>query len=199
MGREARCVASWGALSGHVTVHLDASEIAVRGAFRARALRASLRDVRVAGETLHFFTGREPVALQLGKAAPRWATALVTPAPSLAAKLGVRSGTRIALDGALDDDALEEALRRAERGGPRTAPDLLIARVDDADALARILERRGDALSRGVPIWVVYTKGRAAPLGEAAVRDAMRSRGLVDVKIASVSASLTALQFVRRR
>jgi len=199
VGREARCAATWGAQRGEVTVHLDGTEIAARGAFRARAALASLRDVRVAGDTVRFVAGDDEVALRLGGSAQRWATALVTPPPSLAAKLGVRSGTRVALEGRVDDDALDVALRDAERVGRRAVPDMIVARVDDADALARILDARAGTLARGVPIWVVYTKGRGAPLGETAVRDALRSRGLVDVKVASVSAALTALQFVRRR
>jgi hypothetical protein len=44
VGREARCTASWGTRSGAVTVHLDATELTVRGAFRASAPLASLRD-----------------------------------------------------------------------------------------------------------------------------------------------------------
>jgi hypothetical protein len=46
---------------------------------------------------------------------------------------------------------------------------------------------------------VVYTKGRGAPLGETAVRAALRERGLIDLKVASVSAALTALKFARPR
>jgi|GEM_PF-4692907 len=44
--------------------------------------------------------------------------------------------------------------------------------------------------ARGVPA--------IAPLGETAVRGLLRRRGLVDVKVASVSPRLTALAFVRR-
>jgi len=196
MGREATCAASWGARSGDVTVHLDSAEISARGAFRAKAALASLRDVRVSGDTLRFRAGADDVALQLGRAAQRWATALTTPPPSLAAKLGIRDGTRVAVDGAIDDSALADAIGTGRR--TRGDADVIVARVDDAAALERVIDARASALAARVPIWVVYTKGRGAPLGETAVRDALRGRGLIDVKVASVSSTLTALQFVRR-
>lgn len=196
MGREARCAASWGSRSGDVTVHLDSAEITVRGAFRERAPLASLRDVRVAGDTLRFRSGDDEVALQLGRAAARWAGALTTPPPSLAAKLGIRAGTRVAVDGAIDDPGLAAALAAGERDDG--TPELIVARLDDAAELARVLDARAAALARRVPLWVVYTKGRGAPLGETAVRDALRARGLIDRKVAAVSPTLTALQFVAR-
>jgi hypothetical protein len=197
MGREARCTASWGTRSGEVTVHLDAAEISVRGAFRARAPLTSLRDVRAEAGVLRFRTADNAVALDLGRAAPRWATALLTPPPSLATKLGIRPGTRVAVSGAIDDAALADAIAAGQPAGDATA-EVIVARVDDAAVLARILDERAGTIARRVPIWVVYVKGRGAPLGEAVVRDVMRGRGLIDVKVAAVSARLTALQFVPR-
>jgi hypothetical protein len=198
MGREARCAASWGSHHGEVTAHLDATELIVRGAFRAKAPLASLRDVRVAGDTLRFRTGGDDVALVLGRAAPRWATALVTPPPSLATKLGIGTGTRVLVDGTLDDDALAQAVGAATTIGSGD-PDLIVARLDDPAALARVADTHAALLDRGVPLWVVYTKGRGAPLGETAVRAALRARGLIDLKVAAVSPMLSALKFARGR
>jgi hypothetical protein len=196
VGREARCAASWGARSGEVTVHLDSTELTVRGAFRARAPLASLHDVRAEGDTLRFRTGEDEVALILGRAAPRWAVAIAKPAPSLAAKLGIVAGTRVLAVGTVDDDRLAGALAVGTADG--SDPDLIVARVDDADELARIASEHGALLARRVPLWVVYTTGKGAPLGETAVRAMLRERGLIDLKVASVSATLTALQFARR-
>jgi hypothetical protein len=197
VGREARCAASWGARSGAVTVHLDSTELTVRGAFRARAPLASLHDVRAEGDTLRFRTGEDEVALILGRAAPRWAVAIAKPPPTLAAKLGIVAGTRVLAVGTVDDDGLARAL--AAGTADSSDPDLIVARVDDADELARIASEHGALLARRVPLWVVYTKGKGAPLGETAVRALLRERGLIDVKVASVSATLTALQFARRQ
>jgi hypothetical protein len=98
--------------------------------------------------------------------------------------------------GTVDDDRLVGAL--AAGTADSSDPDLIVARVDDADQLARIASEHGALLARRVPLWVVYTKGKGAPLGETAVRAMLRERGLIDVKVASVSATLTALQFARR-
>ncbi|HEY4438864.1 MAG TPA: hypothetical protein VGN14_00315, partial [Candidatus Elarobacter sp.] len=164
MGREARCAAQWGDRHGEVTVHLDAVELRARGAFRAVAALATLHDVRVVGDTLHLRTGEgEDVALMLGGAAGRWAAALTTPPPSLAAKLGIAAATQVAVDGAIDDDALAEALAAGTPASDATA-DLIVARVDDAAALDAVVQRHAALLARGVPLWVVYTKGKSAPL-----------------------------------
>ena len=74
---------------------------------------------------------------------------------------------------------------------------MIVARVDDPETLVEVATRHRALLARGVPIWVVYTKGRGAPLGEAAVRTILRQRGLMDLKVASVSEALTALKFAR--
>jgi hypothetical protein len=197
VGREARCAASWGAQSGAVTVHLDSSELTVRGAFRARAPLASLSEVRAEGDTLRFRSGADEVALILGRGAPRWAAAIAKPPPTLAAKLGIRPETRVLALGAIDDPELARALASGIAGA--RDPDLIVARVDDVDTLARIASEHAAQFERRVPLWVVYTKGKAAPLGETAVRAMLRERGLIDLKVASVSATLTALQFARRR
>jgi hypothetical protein len=196
VGREARCAASWGARSGEVTALLESTEVIVRGAFRARAPLSSLREVRADGDTLRFRAGEDDVALVLGRAAPRWAAALAKPPPSLAAKLGITAGTRVLVEGEIDDETLAAAVAAGTPAGADD-PDLVVARVDDADELARIASEHSALLERGVRLWVVYTQGRGAPLGETAVRSMLRERGLIDLKVASVSAALTALQFAR--
>lgn len=150
MGREARCRARRGKQHGDVTALLETSEIIVRGAFRAVAPLAGLRNVRADGGTLRFWAGGEDVALELGKAAASWGD------------------------------------RRCDRFARRRC--------------GRARRYRGPAsrdLARGVPFWVVYTKGKNAPLGETAVRAMLRERGLIDLKVASVSPTLTALKFAR--
>jgi hypothetical protein len=195
MGREARCSATWGSHAGKVTIHLDSAELTARGAFRARAPLASLRDVRADGDTVRFSSDGADVALVLGREASRWAAALVKPPPSLAAKLGITAETRVLVEGTVDDNALAAAVATGTRA-TRDA-DVIVARVDDADALARIVRGRSPLLERGVPLWVVYTKGKAAPLGETAIRALLREHGLMDLKVASVSPALTALKFAR--
>ena len=198
MGREARCTASWGTRSGEVTALLESTELIVRGAFRARAPLSSLTAVQVIGDTLRFRAGDDDVALVLGAAAQRWAAALAKPRPTLAARLGIAPHSRVIVEGRVDDEALAAAL--AQASAPRNdGNEMIVARVDDPGALLQVATRHRALLERGVPIWVVYTKGRAAPLGESAVRTILRERGLMDLKVASVSAELTALKFARTR
>ncbi|HEV3089207.1 MAG TPA: hypothetical protein VGX96_18525 [Candidatus Elarobacter sp.] len=198
MGRQARCSARWGEHTGEVTVHLDSAELSARGAFRARTQLTALRDVRVDGDMLRMRAGDDAIELVLGcAAAARWAAALAKPAPTLAAKLGIAPGTPVLVDGAVDDEALAEALLLAMPAGKRDA-EMVVARVDDIGALARLATVHRARLERGVPLWVVYTKGKGAPLGETVVIALLRERGLVDLKVASVSPALTALKFVRR-
>lgn len=197
MGREARCAARWGSRSGEVKALLESTEIIVRGAFRAVAPLAELRDVRAEGDTLRFSVRGEEVALMLGADAPRWAAKIAAPVPSLAAKLGLAATTRVLVAGRIDDPELATALAAAKRTRATAAADVIVARVDDAGALARTVTAQRAALERGVPIWVVYTKGKNAPLGETTVRAMLRERGLIDLKVASVSPALTALKFAR--
>jgi hypothetical protein len=49
---------------------------------------------------------------------------------------------------------------------------------------------------RGVPLWIIYPKGEKT--SESSVRNSLRSRGFIDTKVASVSAKLTALRFLKR-
>lgn len=179
-----------------MTAHLESTELILRGEFRASALLASLTSVQVTGDTLRFRAGGDDVALVLGAAAQRWAAALVKPRPTLAARLGITPHSRLVVEGRVDDEALAAALAGASTpaaGGP----EMIVARVDDAQTLVDVATRHRALLARGVPIWVVYTKGRGAPFGEAAIRTFLRQRGLMDLKVASVSATLTALKFAR--
>jgi len=179
-----------------VTIHLVATELTVRGAFRASAPLASLGDLRADGDALRFRTGNDEVALMLHPAAPRWVAAIAKPPPTLAAKLGIAAGTRVLTLGTIDDDGLAAAL--ATGTAEARDPELIVARIDDQDELARVASSHRTLLERRVPLWVVYTKGKGAPLGETAVRALLREQGLVDVKVAAVSPALTALQFARR-
>ncbi len=154
--------------------------------------------MRAGGDTLRFSVRGDEVALVLGADATRWAAKIAAPAPSLAAKLGLTAATRVLVAGRIDDPALAEALSVAKRTRAGASADAIVARVDDADVLAHLATTHRAALDRGVPLWVVYTKGKNAPLGETAVRAMLRERGLIDLKVASVSSELTALKFARR-
>jgi hypothetical protein len=200
MGREARCGCRWGERRGNVTALLESSEFIVRGDFRARAALAAIEEVGVRDERLEFRVAGERVALELDNArARRWAQAIVAQPPTLARKLGIGAHTRLHLRGTVDDDALAAALADAAASdAPLGEADLAIVRTDDGDVLARWTGEIASE-SRDPVIWVVYVKGRSAPLGETAVRESLRRSGFIDVKTAAVSERLSALKFTKRR
>ncbi|HTW85210.1 MAG TPA: hypothetical protein VMD91_14165 [Candidatus Sulfotelmatobacter sp.] len=200
MGREARCYARWGEHAGEVTVQIEPPDLIARGAFRVRAPLATLVGVRAENGTVRCSTAGEEIVLDLGATlAPRWAAALVAAPPSLAKKLSVGPTTRVWVSGDIDDDELASALDGVPRAARASAAEMLIVRTDDAGALRTALGKAGPALAAGVALWVVYVKGKNAPLGETAVRAMLRGEGLIDRKVAAVSARLTALQFTRRK
>jgi hypothetical protein len=198
MGREARCRCRWGDRSAEVNALLESTELILRGPIRARIPLRDISAVRADAAALTFHAAGEPVTLELGAAEARtWAQKLTTPPPSLARKLGIGPQTTLAVRGTIDDADLAAALASAatQRARPATA-DLAVLRCDDARALTAFAERFA-GLAAPPPLWIVYTKGKSAPLGEHAVRDAMRAHGFVDVKVAAVSAHLTALRFAK--
>ena len=100
--------------------------------------------------------------------------------------------------GPVDDAALKSALAEAKAVSERNG-DLILARVDTPADLNAALKRAADQLKAGVPIWFVYRKGPGHPLNENQVRETALATGIVDTKIASVSAEFSALRFVKRR
>ncbi|BDE05182.1 hypothetical protein WPS_04580 [Vulcanimicrobium alpinum] len=188
MGREATCACTWGDRHGAVKALLESSELIVRGAVSAKVPLVALRRVRVDGELLRFDVDDTAVSLELGaRAAASWAAKIAAPAPSVAKKLGLTAAMRVRLlSGA--DEVLGDALAGTTRVS-RGAYDCALARVETLAQLAKL-----DV----APVWVVYRKGRGGPVGEQAVRDALRARGLIDVKTAAVDEDYTALKFVRR-
>ena len=114
-------------------------------------------------------------------------------------KLGIRPGMRVALID-IDDPEIRAAHRRAD-----DRPDRGLARARHATSScsAPIRSRRSTPLATlatrirpNGAIWVVSRKGKAATLRDVEVIDAAKAAGLVDNKVASFSATHTALRLV---
>jgi hypothetical protein len=117
-------------------------------------------------------------------------------------KLGVRPGARVVVAGVNDAE-----FRRLldERTGDVTvispgdplpaAVDLVFLGVDSVAELARLGGLRETLVPSGA-IWVVSRKGKATTIRDVDVIDAGRAAGLVDNKVASFSATHTALRLV---
>ncbi|MGA1836707.1 hypothetical protein VD659_07210 [Herbiconiux sp. 11R-BC] len=236
MGAEAVTAVTVTDASGAVTAHapevkavLESRELLLRTPLRRVLPVAELSEVVVTadGERLRFRHGAETVELALGApTAARWAKKLLTPPPTLAAKLGLSAGHPPLVIGPVTDAHLAAALAELS-AGPVTAsaPNPVItaagptgptdnstsARTTTAQptrgstpavALAEVddelaLRAALAALPPAVPVWIVHRKGRA-PFGDAEVRAAMRSRGFIDTKVSAVSEVRTATRYSPR-
>ncbi len=199
MGREANCICQWNSATERVKALLEPPELILRGAIRRRIRFTAMRQVRAEGGALRFKFDGAAVLLELDEAtAGKWAKTFLAPPPTLAKKLGVSPGSTVRTLGRMDDDALREALREA-RTCTRGTADVILARVTTRAELADAFRKTADLLESGIPIWIVYRKGPGHAIGENDVRATGLAAGVVDVKIASVSAQLTALKFVKRK
>jgi hypothetical protein len=197
MGREATCKCDWAGTTAEVKVLLEPPDLIVRGEMRKRVPISSLKRVEAQSGWLRFNTGREQVRFFLGTPmAEKWATALKTPPPTLARKLGITDKSIVRTIGDIRDEALNEALSEATQISAKN-PDLIVAYVDTPESLAATLREAKTQLTKSIPIWIVYLKGPGHPINETAIRSVLRSIGMMDTKVASVSTRLTALRFNR--
>ena len=199
MGREAQCTCIWNGEKSEVKAVLEPPELILRGEIRRRLPFTKMKCIKAEGELLHFEFEGESASLQLGDViAAKWAEALLKPPPTLAKKLGITSETTVRMIGPVDDSALKKALAEAKHISTRKG-DLILARVDTPADLNAALNEAANQLHTGVPIWFIYRKGPGHPLNENHVRETALATGIVDTKIAAVSAELSALRFVKRR
>ena len=199
MGREAICACLWSGAKTTVKALIEPPELILRGETRRKVPFAKMKQVRADGDWLRFTFKDESVAPKLGSGlAAKWAEALLKPPPTLAKKLGITPETTVRMIGPVDDAALKDALAGAKEVSQREG-ELIVARVDTPADLSAALRKAADQLKSGVPIWFIYRKGPGHPLNENHVRDSALARGIVDTKIAAVSAEFSALRFVKRR
>lgn len=199
MGREVVCTCEWEAQRIQVKALLEPPELILRGEVRRRIPFSQIQQLRASDDRLRFVFEGESYALELGsKLALKWLQAIQTPPPSLAKKLGISQDTVVRTVGAVDDSALEEALSCAKAISDKNA-DMIVARVDTREDLARTLGATAKQLAARTPIWLIYRKGRGHSLSENDVRSMGLAAGVVDTKVAAVSSKLTGLRFVKRR
>jgi hypothetical protein len=196
MGRETTAQVCWQGQAGEAKVLLESTELILRGGVKARIARSSLSHATADSTGLTVIAAGEPLHVAMSETeATRWAKAIATPPPSLAAKLGTGPDRPIFVLGPADDPELAEALRGAIATAPAQASQLL-AVIESAAALDQAL-----ALARAhpaLPVWCVYPKGKTADPGDTAVRAAFRAAGWIDNKSCAVSQRLTATRYARK-
>ena len=192
MGREARGMVTFGGTSGAASLHLDSTELTLRGAVRARIARRDIAEIAAGPGGLTLRAGGELLHVGLPQAeAARWATALATPPPSLADKLGIGPDKPAVVLGTVTDPALAAALQDAVVADPASATVIVASIRSQADLAAALAAAR----DTGLPLWCIYPKGKAADPGDAAIRALLRAAGLIDSKSCAVSEVLTATRY----
>jgi hypothetical protein len=189
MGREAEGQAVWRGASGAVKALLESDGIILRGEIRARLPRDGLMGWRVEGDGLCLQSGVEPLVLTLGaKEAAAWVKALEKPLPSLAAKLGVSPLARAWVIGGPAPEEIAVAVAGADVPGPDGAALIVAVLTGPGDLSAALVAGQ----AHGLRVWCVHGKGKAAAVGDAAVRAVFRGAGWMDIKACAVSEAFTA-------
>jgi hypothetical protein len=96
--------------------------------------------------------------------------------------------------GNIESEELKEAVAEAAPASEKQV-DLVLLCVNSQSELQQCFAARTYTST----LWIVYPKGAKSEVKESGVRDILRSYGFVDTKVASVSARLTALRFVKRK
>jgi hypothetical protein len=190
VGQEADCTLRIGrrALTGKALLETD--HILFRGPERLKIALKDLRSVSASGGLLQLDLEGGPASLELGKAAEKWAHKILHP-PTLLDKLGVKAGVKVALVGDFDAAFVREL---GETVAKAKDADLILFAARGRKALARVAALAG-SMKRDAGLWIVYPKG-VDDIREVEVIEAGRAAGLKDIKVASFSATHTALKFV---
>lgn len=192
MGQEVQCRARFAGRTSPGKALLETDSLIFRGEFRLRLPFQSLTSVVASGGELRLAMPEGPVVFELGAQAEKWARKILNP-PSLLDKLGVKPGLSVRVPG-LAGEAFLRDLARCATIVTRGPCDLVLLGAEKAGDLKRLSTLAKTIQSAGA-VWVVYPKG-VQHIREEDVMAAGKLAGLVDVKVASFSATHTALKFV---
>lgn len=192
MGLEASCLIRRDGNEWVGKAHCGDGELSVSGEAGFRWKWAELDQVESTAEGLLVSRRAETVELMLGADAAKWAHAIKNPKSRLD-KLGLKPGHSYQSWGDFDDAFPLEIEERAGAAG--TEPlDVVFVRLNEANDLDQLLKARG-AIAKNGMIWAVWPKGRKE-FREDDIRSFALANGLVDVKVASFSPTLSALKLV---
>ena len=197
MGAESLCTVQFDGKRSEGKALLETDHLIFRGTFRLNIPRKSITKLDASNGTLRVTFPDGTASFELGPTAAKWADKIKNP-PSLLDKLGVKPDMRVAVVGVDDADFLAQLERRTSeisRKTPRKDTDIIFFGADDVTDLARLEKLRGYLTPAGA-IWVVHTKGKAATFKDTDVFAAAKKAKLVDVKVASFSATHTAEKLV---
>ena len=197
MGAESPCVAHFGGQRSEGTALLETDHLLFRGAFRLKIPHAAITKLDAADGTLRITYPDGTAIFELGPAAAAWAVKIRNPR-SLLDKLGVKPGMRVAVVGIDDEEFLDQLAERTSDVATRTPKketDLVFLGAKTVTDLGR-LEKLRSYLTPAGAIWVIHAKGKGAAFKDVDVFAAAKNARLVDVKVASFSATHTAEKLV---
>ncbi len=197
MGAESQCTVHFEGRRSEGKALLETDHLIFRGTFRLSIPRKAITKLDAADGTLRVTFPDGTAVFELGPTAAKWADRIRNP-PSLLDKLGVKPGMRVAVIG-VEDDAFEQQLAErtddVARRTPRTDTEIIFFAAAAVSDLARLEKLRGYLTPAGA-IWVIHTKGKGGAFKDVDVFAAAKKAGLVDVKVASFSATHTAEKLV---
>lgn len=197
LGSEANCTVTRDGKSSTGRALLESSEIIFRGAnARFKIPLSSIREAQAQNGELRLRTKDAVFTFHLGAVAEKWREKIANP-KSLIAKLGVKPGERLALVGRFPEEFTTDLKKHgAKLARPRhsAAPRWIFLAADSREDLAEV-KRIARSVEGATALWVVYPKGQKH-ITEADVRSSGLDSGLTDIKVASFSATHTALKFV---
>jgi hypothetical protein len=196
VGLEALCTARFGKKTSKGKALLESEALVFRGEFRLAIPFRAMQSVKAVGGELRVEFAEGTASCALGPQAEKWAEKILHP-KSLIDKLGVKPGAAISVLGVRDGDflrRLEGRTKQIATARPRKDSDFIFLAAEVNADLPR-LKSLVPFLKKTGAIWVIYPKGRPE-ITQAEVMAAAKQAGLVDVKVASFSATHTALKLV---
>jgi len=197
MGAESLCTVQFGNQRSEGKAQLETDHLLFRGTFRLKIPHKAITKLDADAGALRVTFPEGTAVFELGPAAAKWAEKIRNP-PSLLDKLGVKPDMRVAVLGIDDESFLEQLAGRTAdvaRRTPKKDTEIVFFGADDVAELARLEKLRGYLTPAGA-IWVVHMKGKGAAFKDTDVFAAAKQAGLVDVKVASFSATHTAEKLV---
>ena len=197
MGAESLCTVQFAGKRSEGKALLETDHLIFRGTFRLNIPRKAITKLDATNGTLRVTFPDGTATFELGPTAAKWADKIKNP-PSLLDKLGLKPGMRVAVVGIDDADFLAQVEGRTSeisRKTPKKDTEIIFFGADSVADLTRLEKLRG-YLTPGGAIWVVHTKGKAATFKDTDVFAAAKKAKLVDVKVASFSATHTAEKLV---
>jgi len=192
MGQELECRMHYQRRTVAGKVFFEGDHILFRGAERLKVLTKDLKSVTARDGLLVLEFPGGPASFELGVAAHKWAQKILNP-PTRAGKLGIKPGLTVRVVGEFAADFLEE-LHEVDRVAGTSKADLVFFAAPDREALSQA-PKLAAMLKPAGALWIVYPKG-VPEIREIEVLGAGRAAGLKDTKVASFSATQTALRFV---